>query len=214
MTLIPKPQEIYRHFKGKLYQILTLAEHTETGEQLVVYQALYGEYRIYARELSQFVSRVDRKEYPDATQELRFEPVSMGTTGAQDSDLAHEDTVGNAAPEAAGTGKDGTSGEGNAAFGGEETGNSDAPEIRETEENDADGEASLDPLILEFLDADSYEQRLNILAALHHRITDEMITTMAVAADVEIADGDTKERYEALKNCLLTLEHYECNRLR
>ena len=69
-------------------------------------------------------------------------------------------------------------------------------------------------MVLEFLDADDYEQRLNILAGLHHRITDEMITTMAIACDVEIGDGDTEDRYEALKNCLLTLEKYECNRLR
>ena len=78
-----------------------------------------------------------------------------------------------------------------------------------------DGESvALDPLVLEFLDSDSYEQRLNILAGLHHRITDEMLTTMAIACDVEVGDGGTEERYEALKSCLLTLERYECNRLR
>ena len=73
---------------------------------------------------------------------------------------------------------------------------------------------TLDPLVLEFLDADSYEQKLNILAGLHHRITDEMITTMAIACDIEVNDGETEERYEELKNCLLTMEKFECNRLR
>ena len=62
--------------------------------------------------------------------------------------------------------------------------------------------------------ADSYEQKLNILAELHHRITDEMITTMAIACDIEVNDGETEERYEELKNCLLTMEKFECNRLR
>lgn len=73
---------------------------------------------------------------------------------------------------------------------------------------------NIDPLVMEFLDADSYEERLNILAALHCRITDEMINTMSVAIDVEINEGDIEERYEALKTCLVTLEKYECNRLR
>ena len=78
----------------------------------------------------------------------------------------------------------------------------------------AEEEPALDPLVLEFLDADSYEQKLNILAGLHHRITNEMSTTMAISCDIEVNDGDMEERYEELKNCLLTMEKFECNRLR
>ena len=73
---------------------------------------------------------------------------------------------------------------------------------------------NIDPLVMDFLDADTYEQRLNILAALRHRITDDMINTMAVAVDLEIKDGDVEERCEGLESRLLTLEKYECNRLR
>ena len=69
-------------------------------------------------------------------------------------------------------------------------------------------------MVLEFLDANSYEQRLNILTSLRNRITDEMINTMAVAVDLEIKDGDVEDRYEELRSCLLTFEKFECNRLR
>ena len=186
MTFIPKPHEIYKHFKGDLYQITAIAEHTETGEQLVIYQALYGDFKTYARPLSMFVSRVDREKYPEAAQEFRF------ALQGPEADRQKRESVG----------VDGDSG-------------SRAEEQQPVPQpEEQDGEAALDPLVLEFLDADSYEQRLNILAGLHHRITDEMITTMAIASDVEIEDGDTEERYEALKNCLLTLEKYECNRIR
>ena len=62
--------------------------------------------------------------------------------------------------------------------------------------------------------SDCPEEKLNILAGLHHRITNEMITTMAISCDIEVNDGEPEERYEELKNCLLTMEKFECNRLR
>ena len=203
MTFIPKPHEIYKHFKGNLYQVVTIAKHSETGEQLVIYQALYGDFGTYARPLSMFTSEVDREKYPDVKQRFRFE-----LQGADADRQLRESVDGKAEsnrqiPDGANVHTQTAAPVTTAA---QSTVDSATANIEE--------EPALDPLVLEFLDADSYEQKLNILAGLHHRITNEMITTMAISCDIEVNDGDLEERYEELKNCLLTMEKFECNRLR
>lgn len=180
---IPKPQEIYRHFKGNLYQIVTVAEHTETAEQMVVYQAMYGDFRIYVRPLEMFCSKVDKAKYPDVKQEYRFELQGVCGEGAQVTEVPVQQV----------------------SIRSENTKEEMVTHV-ESEE------AELDPGLLEFLDADSYIQRLNILTGMHHRITDELLTTMAIACDVEVEEGDLESRYQSLKNCLLTLDKYEISR--
>ena len=68
---VVQPGEFYRHFKGNYYQIITLAHHSETDENLVVYQALYGEYKVCARPYDMFISKVDKEKYPEVKQALR-----------------------------------------------------------------------------------------------------------------------------------------------
>jgi hypothetical protein len=177
MRNIPVPQQIYRHFKGNLYQIVTIAEHTETGEKLVIYQALYGEFKIYARPLSMFLEEVDSQKYPDCGQKYRFEPVE------ERSNLS-------------------------------ETGKEEQTDTRVCTPADNAGTLDIDPLVLDFLDAGTYEEKLEILEGLHHRITDEMITTMAIALDIEVKEGEIEERYTELRKCLLLYDKFECSRLR
>lgn len=209
MSFMPRPHEIYKHFKGNLYQITAVAQHTETDELLVVYQALYGDFKTYARPLEMFLSEVDRQKYPDAKQKYRFELQSENPYRQQERESAAESgsAVGGSTVMSEGASESDSGAVENVS-----PVRLDKPE--KAEGGAAEEELQIDPQVLEFLDADSYEQRLNILAGLHHRITDDMITTMAVACDIEVPEGDTQERYASLKSCLLTLEKYECNRLR
>ena len=98
--------------------------------------------------------------------------------------------------------------------------------FRSKEAAKADGEAdknieteseaetvSIDPLLEAYLDTDSYRERLNILHGLQHRITDHMLNTMAIVIDFELPEGDIQTKYNALNDCLLTKEKYECNRI-
>jgi hypothetical protein len=50
----------YKHFKGKKYLVLHVAKHSETLEEMVVYQALYGEYGIWVRPLDMFLEKIER----------------------------------------------------------------------------------------------------------------------------------------------------------
>ena len=133
------------------------------------------------------MEEVDRNKYPNTSQQYRFELQSA----MAENEMVIRHTTDKAEEQI-----------------------QEEKQVVSVTENEMQEELNIDPLVLEFLDADSYERRLEILSMLHCRIDDEMINTMAVAVDIEIKEGDIEERYDELKNCLLTFEKYECNRLR
>lgn len=239
MSNIPSPGQIYRHFKGNLYRIVTLAQESETGEMLVIYQALYGRYQVYARPLSGFTERLDRRKYPEAGADFRFEPVRelvetpqvcvAGQTAAAEPsirEMPQKSTDVLSVLSAKGERQEeqestpGTAEQGERRSSRTESreaqtdvSRQEIPRSREQEavpeKKDGQKEWDVDPLLLEFLDARTYEERLKILSALQPRITDSMLNVMAIAADVEIRDGDTQERFDELRACLSTRQRYE-----
>ncbi len=67
-----KKDEVYRHFKGKYYRIVGVAKHSETLEDMVVYQGLYEHHPLFVRPLSMFEETLDKNKYPQANQTKRF----------------------------------------------------------------------------------------------------------------------------------------------
>lgn len=196
MNQIPQAGEIYQHIKGKLYRIVALATHTETGEQLVIYQALYGEFQVFARPLSMFLEKVDAKKYPDAAGKDRFMRIPMAEAAAvpQPVPAPSENPV---EPRPA-------------AMPSESTVESRA--VAASSENSV--EPQPDPGLLAFLDADSYEEKLEVFASLEGKVDLHMLNAIAASLDLELSEGSLEEQYDTLKSCLMTLERYECNRLR
>lgn len=202
MDRTPKPGELYRHFKNKLYQIITVAQHSETGEKLVIYQALYGDFKTYARPLDMFVSEVDHQKYPDAGQVYRFEKVEPEQKAESEQKTESEQKV---EPEqkAVTQQKDGC-------------GNTDsyAGSQAISQENNDNAE-QINPGLLEFLDAETFDEKYNVLVSMRDNIDDKLIDDIAVVMDVVIPEGKLMDRYDDLKNTIRTRQRYEfSNRLR
>ncbi len=231
MERMPQPGDIYQHFKGNLYRVVTMAKHSETGEELVVYQALYGGFEVYARPLALFMGKVDAARYPQSAGQDRFVliPLASGPVMAQGFDGAADRAVpqssDGAANQAVLQATDGAANQAvpQAADGGQQdlaaqrSGEAVLPAAGQQEKRAQSGEEEafvLDPLLASFLDAESYEEKLEVFRAMRGRADADMLNTVAVSLDLELPGGTLEEQYETLKNCLLTLERYECNRLR
>ena len=209
MNQIPQAGEIYQHFKGKLYRIVTLAPHTETGEQLVIYQALYGEFQVFARPLSMFLEKVDAKKYPDAAGKDRFMRIPMAEAAAVSRPVAapSENPV-ELRPVAM---PSESPVEPQPAAMSSENPVEPRPAAASSE---SPVEPQPDPGLLAFLDADSYEEKLEVFASLEGKADLHMLNAIAASLDLELSEGSLEEQYDTLKSCLMTLERYECNRLR
>ena len=68
-----KKNRVYKHFKGDYYLVLDVVTHSETKEEMVLYQQLYGEGKKYVRPKEMFISEVDHEKYPNVSQKYRFE---------------------------------------------------------------------------------------------------------------------------------------------
>lgn len=194
MNRIPQPGTFYRHFKNKLYQVIAVATHSETGEKMVVYQALYGDYQVYVRPLEMFISPVDRKKYPDAVQEYRFEQVFPGQMDKLEKN-GNEPAVGNS----------------------EDYGYAAA--VENNAEYDNKSQPEKEPMghewLERFLDADRLEDRLAVLKQMEGHVTQRELDCIFLSLDLQPETGKTKtEQISALRRHIQLLRRYDGGRLR
>lgn len=194
MNRIPQPGTFYRHFKNKLYQVIAVATHSETGEKMVVYQALYGDYQVYVRPLEMFIGPVDWKKYPDAVQEYRFEQVFPGQMDKLEKN-GNEPAVGNS----------------------EDYGYAAA--VENNAEYDNKSQPEKEPMghewLERFLDADRLEDRLAVLKQMEGHVTQRELDCIFLSLDLQPETGKTKtEQISALRRHIQLLRHYDGGRLR
>ena len=196
----PKAGEFYRHFKNKMYQVIGVATHSETREKLVIYQALYDDFGIYARPLEMFISEVDHVKYPEVTQKYRFEKIDMTLTAQNTT----SDTIIQESPNQ--TSEDQLSYTQTV---------STSTVVSSSQAQEQEDDVQVNPKLLEFLDAETFDEKYNVLVSMRDEINDKLIDDIAVVMDVIIEDGDLMKRYDDLKFAIRTRQKYEySNRLR
>lgn len=196
---IPKQGEIYRHYKGNLYQITAVALHTETEEKMVVYQALYGEFKYYVRPLEMFMEQVKIEDKFIN----RFELVDMDNGAENDIQYNRKNDVNYS--------------------GGKNIANKidSSPEqvIIFNYKEDEDIEDEKEELtcdLMGFLDAKTYTEKMNILKEMriNGNLDEHILRNCALSIDCIVDENGIDEQYHSIMNCLNMLSKYECTRFR
>ena len=191
---IPKPGEFYRHFKNQYYQIITVAVHSETKEQMVIYQALYGAFGTYARPLSMFLSEVDHDKYPEVQQTYRFERVECPYATVEPAGHSEESSKEDMDQK-------------------QKSKQHKVVQHKIVQEKKVSEEKCImDKEVERFLDARTYKEKLDILLSMRNDITEKQLYDMAITLDVTIEEGDIDEKFLNLVNCLRTLARFEVKR--
>ena len=193
---VPRPGDFYKHFKDKLYQIITVAEHSETGEALVIYQALYGEYKTYARPLSMFLSEVDHDKYPGVSAKYRFERVDVKTY--QNITELHQ--IGNILERHREIPKP------------EPKEPEPLPEKEMPKPGEHRQEKEQHDLRIRFLDAESNEERLEILRRNEDRISETVLDSIGLSMDFPLSGDDRGKKLRDLEGFIKTKMKYEKTR--
>ena len=205
--------QFYRHFKGGLYQVMAIATHSETKEKMVVYQALYGDYGIYVRPYDMFASEVDHEKYPQVKQVYRFTQVHPEEENARVEvesalELTNVDSEQLEIPDLEEVENVQSMKSPVQILDPVEMSAKEPPE----QEPQADG---INPILLEFLDADTLEEKMHIMTFYRNQMDEALLNSIAISLDLVVDKKGLQETYDEIMNCLSMMKHFECtNRFR
>ena len=158
-----------------------------------------------------FVSEVDHEKYPQANQKYRFELVKPadGQKESQNQEVPksgyEQSDVQEPAAERA---EEQSDVQEPAAERAEEQTDTQVSAPEKTEEG------AVNPLLLEFLDADTLEDKMHIMIFGRNQMDDNLLNSIAISLDLVVEEKSTEEKYDEILNCLSMMERFECNRLR
>lgn len=199
MERTPRPGEFYRHFKNKLYQVVGIASHSETGEAMVVYQALYGNFGLYVRPLDMFVSEVDREKYPDVKQKYRFERVEFAAgEGAEQISAAFQPAAATSSAVSPAVATSAAVPTAASAFA--------AAQPQE--------EPRPNPYLMAFLEADSAAGQLEALKRMEGHVGQEEVDCLRVVLEMGPGGGSIARQLDDIRKNLEMQRRYDGSRLR
>ena len=201
MRETPRPYERYKHFKGREYQVLLIAKNEKTMEDMVIYQALYEPYTIYAREVADFLSPVDKEKYPNALQDERFKLI--GNEAKDERAADKEKPVREEIPKENKQAEEAVKYE------------KQAEEVRQKEEKPAEEKydnSGVDPVLMRFLDAEDGQEQLKVIEECAGKITAQILTPMELSLGMEPSNESVDERIRNIRNNITTRMKYEIRR--
>lgn len=236
MSRLPKTGELYKDNARRVYQVVSVARFVETGEQIVVYQAMFGNFEIYARTLQQFegkdgqgcpFTKIERtKGLPDDEEQGRVQAeagVQAEAAAAPVCTVKAEPRPRTQSPAESRRALRQNAAE--TSGGGDFYSEKRRRQMEEREQRremfrktgrheSAAEELRANPGLIRFLEADTYEEKYQVLNEIQDDMTDRLIDDIAVVLDVVIPEGEIHDRFHQLRNIILMRQKYETNRFR
>ncbi|MBH1939696.1 DUF1653 domain-containing protein [Mobilitalea sibirica] len=189
---LPKQGDIFKLDVDKPCQIVTNALHSQTGENMVVYQELYGDFLTYVEPLALFLSKKNNASKDELCADNNHNETDNNLTVQSNSSIKSSDNKSN---------------ENN-------SNESNTDNTIENVDNIKSVQEGVNTLLMDFLEAPSYNKKLEIITSNRKHMSNRLINDMAVSLDCTVEDGPLENRIKELIYCLQAMARFEDRRLR